>query len=304
MENDINYCNTGFEELSNDSIIKELEKKLNRKVESLVLIDSGHVNKSFIVKTFEGKLFCKVSPLWYKNSLSREEWCLKKLIQKKIKVPKVIGLISDQNKNAPGHEILILEYVVGQLLCDIPIIKSEHLDEILNTYNCIHSNEIKGFGWLNKSFEGKNNTWLDFLLDIENLNLCYNISEEWSDKINIILNHFYTLSFKEILKGKLLYGDFNLSNFIVTPSKKIYSLDFQNCFSGDPLYDFASIYILFPTYIKRNNFNDLQKKKIILYALRYLLGRISYFIKKKDVNKVDFYKNKFEIIYKDLNSSW
>jgi aminoglycoside phosphotransferase (APT) family kinase protein len=100
----------------------------------------------------------------------------------------------------------------------------------------------------------------------------------------------------------LLYGDFNLDNFILSLSGEIYALDFQNCFSGDPLYDYSIIIDKYPSFVKfLNSEQKMQKRLLKLYTLRYLLTRISYFIQKNDFELTNFYIKRFNSVYQKLN---
>jgi fructosamine-3-kinase len=302
MRNFINYNNTDFENLTDGVITKELEEKFHFEIISMSHIDTGHVNKCVVVGTQENTFFCKISPLWYKKSLSREKWCLNKLLTRKVLVPKIVGLVEDNNENMPGHEILVLEYIPGKLISQLPNISDDILEKISKVYCCLHSFEVKKFGWLDPNFIGDKDGWLDFLLDIENLDLCRSISKELNKKINFLLNNLKIFDFKSLKNGCLLYGDFNLDNFILSLSGEIYALDFQNCFSGDPLYDYSIIIDKYPSFVKfLNSEQKMQKRLLKLYTLRYLLTRISYFIQKNDFELTNFYIKRFNSVYQKLN---
>ncbi len=300
MNNQLNYNFTGFNPGISTAVAQELKQYLNlEKIPDLTPIEIGHVNKSFLIQTNEDKFFCKVSPLWYKNSLTREEWCLRLLEERGAPVPRVIGLIKDDNTMLRGHEVLILEYIEGDLLSRIPILP-EHYKSLYNIYNILHSQPMALYGWLDANFKGTKESWKDFLVDIENIEQCKSISHEWKNKITTVVerlsSHQYNME-----KGRLLYGDFNLDNFIWTPSGKLVGLDFQNCFSGDPLYDFAVIinkYPLFYKYIEDKH--TLDQKTLDLYHLRFLLTRLSFFYQNNNHVYIKGIEKKFNTIFNKL----
>ena len=296
----IDYNHTGFEYLSWEKIALALREGLGLRVEKIDRVDIGHVNQSFFLKTGGKKLFCKVSPLWYRRSLSRERWCIDRLRSQGLAVPEVVGLIGENNQVIPGHEILVLEYIEGEMVSRLPVIPCAVWQEIGAIYHSLHSFPMEGFGWLDDGFVGQKQTWLGFLLDIENLDLCQTISPDLAAVTGCLLAEFQRFDFSYLRQGRLLYGDFNLDNFILSPSGQVYALDFQNCFSGDPLYDFPLAIDRYPSCLDSiGEISGGQGRLLGLYMLRYLLTRISYFYQ-KDESRTNRYLRRFRYISHEL----
>ncbi len=303
MSNLIDYNHTGFEQLSPEAIALTLREGLGLRVEEMSRVDIGHVNQSFFLKAGDRKLFCKISPLWYRRSLSREKWCIDRLRSQGLAVPEVIGLIGEDNRGVPGHAILVLEYIEGEMVSHLPGISETVWEKIGAIYHEIHSFPMEGFGWLDDSFVGQKETWLDFLLDIENLDLCRSISPSMVTAVDRLLAEFRRVDFSALTRGSLLYGDFNLDNFILSPSGQVYALDFQNCFSGDPLYDFPLAIDRYPSYVNLiGRLDSGQERLLELYTLRYLLTRISYFYQKGQ-GQADHYLQRFWIVFEKIKRS-
>lgn len=266
-----------------------LEAVLGEEITSLELEKRGSVNKTEIVTTKENKYFCKIAPSWYKGSLERERWCLDLLRKKRQNVPQVVKLIIQDD-----IEILLMEYLEGNTFsnCDR---RTLYFNDILDIYKVIHSVEMKKFGWLNSAMVGLKSTWKSFLLDIENLPTLES-SSYWSKKTNFVLSEIEKYSFN-FVEPVLLYGDYNRDNFICK-DEKIYALDFQNCFSGDYLYDYGIIFSK-ESRLQKEILTDLKSEEIVilyLYSLRHLLSMTSYALINKNYSRLNFIRSKFNLI--------
>lgn len=306
MRKEINYQITGFNTIDKLDLSKILVEIIPDKPKLFLIeqIYEGNVNRNFKITCDEKKYFCKISPLWYNDSLLRESWALKLIKSKGCNVPSVIKYLNKKNNLIPGHEIMLLEYIEGSLLAGEKNI-SKFYKEIINIYNLIHSVEIKRFGWLNNKFFGKNKSWKDFLLQIENEEKISRINKEWNDNLLFVRKEIINFIYNETYCGRLLYGDFNYYNFIINTEKELISFDFQNCFSGDPLYDFGIILskdINFEKYLKFINtygYNNMcVDKTVLLYSLRHLLSMLAFYNESKNEERLSFIKDMFYEIKK------
>jgi len=306
MPRDVQYKKTGFSQLDKINIKIRLKNFIlpNSSIVSVERIYSGNVNRNFKIITEQGDFFCKIAPLWYSHSLRREAWALKHLKRIGCYVPNVIRYFDADNKVIPGHEILILEYIDGVILAEIQR-KNKFYKKIIDLYNNIHSVKLKRYGWLNKSFIGSNKAWKDFLLKIENEESIRKISDAWSKNVDFVQREINNFSYN-IKSGRLLYGDFNYYNFIINQKNVLIAFDFQNCFSGDPLYDVGMILskdIGFLKYLHHfSGFNPVNRentrKIVFLYGLRHLLSMLSFYIDTDNKERILFINKRFLAIKK------
>ena len=294
MGKSINYQLTGFKALQIEKVRKKLEATLQEKIVSMENIPYGKVNLSYHVVTNSKDLFCKFSPVWYKHSLERETWALKTIKGNGGIVPNVVCYIKD-GFNYRGHELLVLEYISGSLLSNIEN-KNKLYKKIFETYNILHSIAMPGWGWLDRKFKGQHQKWQEFLYDVENIDSYGHISLEWKMRAEYVIKNLKNIK-PSTETARLLYGDYNDNNFIVTEAGDVCSLDFQNCFAGDPLYDIGIIvsksdevfnYLKYLDYFSENKI-----KVIYLYALRHILSMLAFYINSYDDDKIEALSKRF-----------
>ena len=306
MNKEIQYQKTGFDELDKLDIAINLSSILPEKFSkvSVERIFEGNVNRNFKINADHKRYFCKIAPMWYKKSLWRETWALKRLKKIGCRVPNVVKYFDKSNKALPGYEILLLEYIDGVLLIRMKNI-SMFYENIIDLYNSIHSINMKQYGWLDERFVGQNKTWKDFLLQIENEKSISQIGNKWIKNLAFVRNEIENYNFN-IGPGKLLYGDFNYYNFIINQENKLVAFDFQNCFSGDSLYDVGMILAKdlefekhlhrFKTFYSANK--NVARKSVLLYSLRYLLSMLAFYIAFNNKERILFAKRRFSMIKK------
>lgn len=295
MDLETDYRKTGFSAVDNAVLSGKLNFIFSEKLVKIVKIPFGNINRNYKVVTPVKKYFCKISPLWYDDSLRREAWALRNIIKKDGIVPGVINYFDKNNSIIPRHEILILEYISGKNL-SFRNNKVNFYKKIFHTYNIIHSIKIKNFGWLDNNFVGRDKKWINFLLKVENIDACRKLIVNYGININYVFSELSKFQFK--LDGaRLLYGDYNYHNFIITNDEKLYSLDFQNCFAGDPVYDIGIVVAknnIAKKYLKYfDNFSEDKMRLIYLYALRHLLSVLSFYIINANQQKVIFATKRF-----------
>ena len=175
----------------------------------------------------------------------------------------------------------------------------------MNIYKKIHTIKISSYGWLSTKFNGSKLSWLEYLEDIENVEVIIESNEYWKREIMWIKNELKSLLFRNRIESRLLYGDFNFSNFIVNEKNKIYALDFQNVFAGDPLYDFGIMITKddpLKLFVLKSYTSKQSRKRILLYGLRHLISMLSYSIMKSDLARFDFINSQYGHIKKEYKA--
>ena len=305
---------TGFDRLEKLDLTEVLSGILP-KGESIISVDQipyGHVNRNLRITTKDTRYFCKIAPLWYKGSLDREAWALGKVKDAGCLVPSVLGYLDKDNDVIPEFEMLLLEHVDGDLLEGMnERERGRYYSQIVKLYNLIHSIPVNHFGWLNKEFEGSDDTWMDFLVQIENEDAISSLDTELLERVSFVRRELAaclegdTSSSQEGAgTGNLLYGDFNYANFIVNRDDRVVALDFQNCFSGDPLYDVAMMLVndeRFEAYLKTPKGydlidNDATRRLVYLYCLRYLTSMLIFFMTQNNKEMIIFARKRFSKI--------
>ena len=294
----INFNKTGFDNFSQQKIKNGLGDALDSRVFSLKKSKYGRVNLNLEVLTQNEKFFVKIAPVWYKNSLEREKWVIQNIHNVFLHVPEIFKYFDEKNKYIKKHEVLIMKYVDGDVLEEVDN-KENYFEQIFKIYNDIHQIKVKGYGWLSEDHMGLNRDWSEYLLNIENSSLLEKKKNTWNKELIWVKNELLK-SYDHSFQSKLLYGDFNYSNFIVSPDGKILTaLDFQNVFAGDPLYDFGIISSKDNEFMEfiLNRFKLLkEKKKIIIYGLRHLLTMLSYYLVKDDCERLSFVSSQYLIM--------
>ncbi len=295
MDLETDYSKTGF--LAVDKLVfsGRLNYIFSEKLIKIEKIPFGNVNRNYRIIAQRKKYFCKISPLWYENSLRREAWALRNITKKGGIVPAVISYFDKNNNIIPQHEILILEYISGKNFF-FHNNKVKFYKNIFNSYNIIHSIKMCGFGWLDSHFIGRNKKWIDFLMKLENIDTCRELIISHDVDINYVFSELSKFQFK-LDESRLLYGDYNYYNFIITNDEKLYSLDLQNCFAGDPAYDIGIIIAkdnISKKHLKYlDNFSEDKMRLIYLYALRHLLSILSFYIINVNQRKIGFAIKRF-----------
>ena len=285
----INYTNEGWEKVNIESKLSKLAQLCAEKtIVNYSELKGGFLSKVLLLETLNKKVVVKISPFWNNTGLAREYWCYKQLITKKpsIKIARVFSYTSARNSIFPGHEILILEYIPGHLITHSELERSNMHKKIGSILKKIHEIPMQGYGWLNKTFTGMHQSWIDFLVKIDNLEITRKsqvLSSQDLDWLITNLKRECDINFCP----RLLYGDLEKSNIIVN-SRSLVFIDFQNCFSGHDLYDVGIGLFFIPQILRnlrhylRDKITKQNKKQIILYAMRHALSALGHRVTVKD----------------------
>jgi len=290
----IDYTNTGWEKINIGEKLPELIKSagIDGEILNYIELSGGYFNKVIMTETASEKSVVKISPLWNKGGLARENFAYSNLKNKSgelFKLPKIYSYVSEDNKIIPDHEALIREYIEGKKPTDNELDSEKFHEKIAFSLDSIHSVPMKGYGWLNKELTGKNNSWHDFLTSIDNLDTTINSGLLQKNDIDWVINKLINECDNDF-DPVLLYGDLKPENILIK-NGDIYLIDFENCFSGHKYYDIGIGLSFIPQIWKHLNIylkeaeQKKAKKQIILYAMRHAISCLGHRINIGDRNE-------------------
>jgi fructosamine-3-kinase len=305
MTPNINYKNTGWDSIDIYGKINDLAYLCNEKnLLSYYEFKTSALNKVFKLNFPDMEYIAKISPIWNKNGLLREVNSYKKIKENStIRIPEIILYKSSENHIFPNHEILILEYIPGKLITPIDLDQKKTHKEISQIYNQIHKIPMNNYGWLNENFNGMHQNWLDFLINIDNIELTLKKKGIKNEEYNWLVKEFSEQEDIHNYEPSLLHGDFRKENFIVG-SLGIVPIDFQNCFAGHYLYDFGIGLFFYPNLLSFLKYYNIDIKNIkqlgmlILYAMRHAISTLGNRIVINNQALIRYSKNRFHQLEK------
>lgn len=234
-----------------DEQIKDIiSSKLNLKVAKIKQAKGGLINDVFFVETEKGEAVFRISPggAPWRPGFEGERWALKQCSKIDIPVPEILAFGVVQTKLPHPCQYLLVERIAGKPLKELLHLKREEIKSYYKEAGYllakIHTIKTKGFGPLKSGGKGSFKSWEEFLLRHINTRLLNYllenrvINEELKNRIFDVFN-----SEKAYLKLKspvLLHGDFSNAHIFIDKAKISGIIDFEDCVSGDPLYDLAS----------------------------------------------------------------
>lgn len=238
-----------------DEQIKDIiSSKLNRKVSKIKQAKGGLINDVFFVETEKREAVLRISPggAPWTPGFAGERWALKQCGKKNIPVPKVLAFDTVQTKLSHPCQYLLVERIPGKPLEELLHLKlhllrrkevKDYLKETGYLLSKIHTIKTGGFGPLKSKGKGSFNSWKEFLLRHTNTRLLNYllenkvIDESSKKRIFDIFNSEKT--YLELKSPVLLHGDFSYDHVFINKGKISGIIDFEDCISGDPLYDLA-----------------------------------------------------------------
>lgn len=285
----VDYENTGFSRLDFDAGLWEISSLLGMNLKDYSEVNVGTFNKVFVVSTDleSSQLVLKVSPLWNNTGLDRERWCYDIVDSlNALKKPQILLYLANDNDIFPGHELLAMSFVQGHHPSVSEMLSPAVFTQIRAALDQIHSVNMSGYGWLDSSYVGKQASWDAFLSDIDNLSLVLEANVLPVRNIEELLNRLALIDFVDT--GSLLFGDFNRTNLILDQETKLHFIDFQNCFSGDPLYD-SGIGVFFHPELLDTFVAGFEPQgqaaaleRISLYAMRHAISALGHRLTVRD----------------------
>ena len=273
---------------------EQLEIYFNKKLQNFETTDfsKGCDNLVYLIKTKEESLIIRFpkklkSERPSSHSPLHLQWCIEKCSKSKVKVPK---------KLFANETVYIEEYITGNDLSDVS--KELKKSEILKIYQQIgtelkkiHSIKTKKFSYMSEipGIGSRSNFYQHFEKDlIENATSVFKKNPEILNEIQLELISNLLEKYKNYLIGlsdpRLLHCDITNNNIRVEKLNDEFELksiiDFSDCCSGDPLYDFGEIfeecgcdweYISSLEIGYGKKFDSFEKEIIVFYGLSYAI---------------------------------
>jgi len=213
-------------------------------------IVAGENNEVYDITTEQGSFIIRFSRS-SKTRFQTEKWALDEIEKKGISAPRMLFISEIEDK---GEELKFcieskVPGIVLSELLELGQLTSDQIDGINfqagTVLAQIHSIIPQDFGKFAEPGAGKYTSWRNFILKYsqnkreETVALAgkAGISREQIDHaINILENHEDVY---EDVKPHLLHFEFTPKHILVDNSKFSGIIDFENCMSGDPLYDLA-----------------------------------------------------------------
>lgn len=272
------YRDTGWDSLDSDLVRDAVQTIMGCSPSRMVHEHRGVVNQVWHVHfSHRAGVTLKIAPRWFAGSLLREADCLRLLDGKGVAVPRALCVVPAQEDPLRGHDLLIMTRITGTTLRDADLTCGT-LSQLLRPYHQLHQTVVAGYGWFGQGLIGNRQTWRSFLLDLEEepqvaMNLL------WSNRRACVSRLLCAIP--EPGPARLLYGDYNRDNFVLQPDGTVFALDFQNCFAGDPLYDWATVLLKEPKKAHYLNgvlqFTSSGRRRLAAYQARVLWNMIVYY---------------------------
>ncbi len=146
-----------------------------------------------------------------------------------------------------------------------------HLNTMIDLFNKAHHIDLDKFGYLNEKMTGNCYKWKDFLISfISPFLSVFRKGNGFKKYISQVVNNIENLEFSG--SGKFLFVDLNPGNMIFSQNDILAAvIDIDHPYSGDPLYDFASVNWYSPDTFQRllkiTRITQIQIKTIKLYTI-------------------------------------
>lgn len=272
------YRDTGWDSLDSDRVRDAAQTIVDCSPSRMVHEHRGVVNQVWHVHfSHRAGVTIKIAPRWFAGSLPREAKCLRLLHDKGVAVPRVLCVIPAQEDPLRGHDLLVMTTITGTTLRDADLTLGT-LSQLLRPYHQLHQTAVPGYGWFSQDLTGNHQTWRSFLLDLEEEPQVA-MNPPWPNR-RARVSHLLS-DVPEPGAARLLYGDYNRDNFILQPDGTVFALDFQNCFAGDPLYDWATVLLKEPKktqYLhKVLRLTSSGRRHVAAYQARVLWNMIAYY---------------------------
>lgn len=236
-------------------------------------------NKYYIIRFLGGRR---------KDKFENEVFALKQCRKKGIPVPKI--LIYDGSQRLVPITYMVENKVIGKSLSDVSRKNKMKLMPLFGKELAkVHEIKLKGFGFM-KEGKGLYKNWQKFYYSNYRSAMAFIIKNKVLDKDKIKKIDNYVKNNKNLLiwkSSRLLHGDTNLDNVLISKNKITAIIDFSGVHAGDPMLDIGmfSYYMCkkrkyqkyMELFLKGYNKNIKNfKEKLNLYRLVTSLGKIRY----------------------------
>lgn len=307
---------------------KDLEKvatqAVNEEVELSQPIDFGSVN---IVCPFKSVSGLEGIVRAHPNQVQNQYFYVEKKVMEKadaagIPVPQT--LVVDTSRKLVSFDYMITTKIPGKVMQeDIntrPSAHNKYLFELGKYLGMLHKISTNQYGFFDNSKAKKgelvglhdsNKEHFGAALDLDRD--FYQSNAGWFDERNInkaldIL--ISNIDIAECEEPTLIHNDIADWNTVVNDNAVTGILDWDECFSGDPVFEFATLSLFYsPTqmekiiegYKETNSLPADYDKKFDLYVLRYIVNKSKISIKKLQFIEKESTRNRFNLAKDKLN---
>jgi len=233
--------------ITNDSVIRLLNKVLDSPISNLSSIDSGQIASTYSFDMADKKLFVQFNYENMSQGYRTEVFYAERFSLNDVPVRKIIA-----QGEYEGFQYSISEKAIGESLDKINANDFElAFPSVMDCLVKIESVDLEGtvgYGWLDNKFNGAFSSWPDHLMQIKDEEPGY-FYGEWHHlfKTTFLDKNIFDkyLGRLERLLPKLpderylVHGGFGYGNVLVHDHNVSAVLDWQDARYGDPLFDLA-----------------------------------------------------------------
>ncbi|MDD4353011.1 MAG: aminoglycoside phosphotransferase family protein [Candidatus Nanoarchaeia archaeon] len=264
-----------------EKIVKEILKVTE--IKNIKILNEGYSNDVYEVKTEKGDFILRIKP---KNNKETFEKTVNAMRFVENEIPNKIIKLSEDKK------IMITDKIEGNSLqSQLDNLTNDEIFSILKKAfqsSIMMSNKkvVKGFGYLNENLQGWANSAMEEVFF--SLSECLHsvVSKKYID-IEItkkIGNLFYNnIELFLNVEPRFVYCDLHFGNIIIENKKFKSVIDFESCYSGDPVRMFQSLFEIgyntkyINIIIKAMSLNDKEKIKFRLYMILEILNTLKIY---------------------------
>ncbi|HAV14834.1 MAG TPA: hypothetical protein DCX25_00675 [Candidatus Pacebacteria bacterium] len=268
----------------------------------------GEVNEVYAITLRNGKHIVARISRSEKPRFLAEKWAINQVKKIGVLAPEILLVTSVQH----GDEKLTFSIETALLGTPLSTIQ-DHVQVLKFVRKAgailakIHSVKTRGYGGLNRFGKGKYNTWFEYMMEAKrDRDLAVEAAEHMgieADKIDKVIRTLEDHQALFDVSPQLLHSDFSTKHILVNGDKITGIIDFENCRSGDPMWDFAwwdyffgrdlSVDILRAGYEQVAPVIAEFGKKLFLYRLRMGLSFIQYYKKEENEAGMNHAKEQF-----------
>lgn len=203
-----------------------------------IVLEGGEASKVILRSFSHGKTVIKTTE---HGNIKKEAAILRLLAKNGVAVPRVRSV---RGKN------LFLEYIPGKNLSKVKI-NGAIIKKTAAAFRKMHSIKRRFIGKLDAPLKNTPENWTKFMNNRMKKELQRTVKHGFLGikTAQQLEEKGYGLARKGIrpFKPTLVHSDLHLDNIRITPTGKIFLLDFENPFLGDELYDFAPLRYFHPS---------------------------------------------------------
>ncbi len=265
-------------------------------IEQLVQPSGGAVNRLWIVND---AYVIRFDVIEWQGGISRytgEKWAYEMLSSTDVPVPQVIAL--DTRKTLAPYDYLIMTKLPGKTIsASLPDLTMEAQHGLAYAAGqhlaALHSYELDQFGLLFEIFAGTNSP--DWTAFVNNFYEDYGqqcvtmgvVSADIWARIQAVMVKMQPL-FASVQRGRLVHGDYHLSNLLQQDGRLTGILDFEWATSGDASWDFriddqlegnspGSREAFYAGYISRRPLPEQHRERVSFYRIGLYLDYLATF---------------------------